>query len=285
MTVVVAGPPAVEEIEVVWRLAQRLSGTEFVPSSLRDRPNAVLAAILTGREIGIGPMQALQSINVIQGKPTLAPELMRALVYRAGHRMDVLEHTDQACTVKGVRSDSGAEASVRWTMDDAQRAHLAGKGAWVTYPRAMLLARATSELCRLVFADVIAGVSYTPEEIGGDLAPEQLSDDVDVQALGSSSSAGQGPPEIDEAEIVSESVEAPGAETGLLPDPDLPGGTEAVGVPVPHGYDNWSKDDLVAECQELELPYSGTKDRLVKELRAWDVSYRPEYEEPAERPF
>lgn len=164
----VATVPA-SEAEVSWKLAQRIAKTEFVPQSFRNRPDAVLAAILTGREIGIGPMQSLQSINVIQGKPTLAPELMRALVFRAGHRIDVIEHSETACKMHGVRADSGAEASVTWTMDDAQRAKLAGKGAWLTYPRAMLLARATSELCRLLFPDVIAGCSYTAEEIGGEV--------------------------------------------------------------------------------------------------------------------
>jgi hypothetical protein len=167
--VVLQAPPAPGEVEIIWKLAQRLSNTEFVPASLKDRPNAVLAAILTGREMGIGPMQSLQSINVIQGKPTLAPELMRALVFRAGHRVDVLTHTDAECSLKGTRSDTGSEATVTWTMEDARQAQLAGKGAWKTYPRAMLLARATSELCRLLFADVIAGVSYIPEEIGGEV--------------------------------------------------------------------------------------------------------------------
>lgn len=168
---VLQAAPEASELEIVWKLAQRLSDTEFVPQSLQGRPTAVLAAILTGREIGIGPMQSLQSINVIQGKPTLAPELMRAVVFRAGHRIDVLVHSDAECTLKGTRSDSGAEATVTWTMEDARQAKLAGKGAWLTYPRAMLLARATSELCRLLFADVIAGVSYIPEEIGGYAEP------------------------------------------------------------------------------------------------------------------
>jgi len=64
----------------------------------------------------------------------------------------------------GKRADTGSEATVSWSMKDAQLAGLAGRGAWKTYPRAMLLARATSELCRMLFADVVAGLSYTPEE-------------------------------------------------------------------------------------------------------------------------
>jgi hypothetical protein len=52
-------------------------------------------------------------------------------------------------------------------MDDAKRANLAGKGNWKSYPRQMLAARATSEIARLLFADLLHGLSYTPEEVGG----------------------------------------------------------------------------------------------------------------------
>jgi hypothetical protein len=90
---------------------------------------------------------------------------MRAMVARHGHRIDVIENSNDVCEVKGTRADTGSTATVRWTLDDARMAGLAGKNNWKTYPRAMLLARATSELCRIVFPDVIAGLSYTPEEV------------------------------------------------------------------------------------------------------------------------
>jgi hypothetical protein len=146
-----------------WRLARRISHTPFVPKDLRGDPNSVLACILTGEELGLGPMQSLRMVNVIDGRPAASAELMRALVNRAGHRIDVVESRQDRVTLAGRRHDTGAVAKVTWTIGDAQRAKLTGNPAWAKYPRSMLLARATSELCRALFADVIGGL-YTPEE-------------------------------------------------------------------------------------------------------------------------
>lgn len=153
------------DYESLWKLSQRISNTPFVPTALRGKNEAVLACVLYGAELGLGPMQSLNSIHVIEGRTAMSPELMRAMVARHGHRIDVIENSVTACEVKGIRSDTGSMATVRWTMEDAKLAGLSGKNNWKTYPRAMLLARATSELCRIVFPDVIAGLSYTPEEV------------------------------------------------------------------------------------------------------------------------
>ena len=150
--------------EVNWKTAQKIANTPFVPTAFRGKPEAVFAAILYGDELGLGPMQSLNSIHVIEGKPSMSPELMRALVARAGHRLDVKLASNEKVVLWGKRADNDSEATVEWSMKDAQQAGLAGRGAWKTYPRAMLLARATSELCRQIFSDCIMGLSYTPEE-------------------------------------------------------------------------------------------------------------------------
>jgi hypothetical protein len=156
-----------------WTVARRIAATAFVPDSYRNKPEEVFACLMYGRELGLGPMTALQQINVIRGKPSLAPESMRSRVFAAGHRIDTAEYGDDRVVLVGTRTN-GATATVTWTLDDARRAGLANGESWRRYPRAMLLARATSELCRLLFPDVISGASYTPEEleaIGGDDGP------------------------------------------------------------------------------------------------------------------
>lgn len=163
-------------------LAEKIAKTDFVPSPMRGKPEAVLAAILTGHELGIGPMQSLAKIHVIEGRPAMAAELMRALVLAAGHDIWVVESNSTRCTVGGKRTNSERESTFTWTLDDARKAGLDGRQNWRKYPRAMLLARATSEVVRAVFPDVVAGVSYSVEELtdgemlttgGGPLPPAE----------------------------------------------------------------------------------------------------------------
>jgi hypothetical protein len=148
-------------------LADVICNTEMVPQVLRDRPDAIVAVVLAGHELGLGPMQSLQTIDLIQGRPALSPEGMRALVLARGHGFDV-DATDEYCTVLCRRREWPADREWRaftFTLADAERAHLLGKDNWARYPEAMLTARATGKACRALFADVIAGLGYTPDEV------------------------------------------------------------------------------------------------------------------------
>lgn len=167
------GTSSIDLAPAAWQLANKVAGTDFAPKSLRGKPEAVLACILTGHEVGLSPMRSLALIHVVDGRPAMAAELMRALVLEAGHDIWIEEQTSTRVTIGGQRAGSSRETKVTWTMDDAKRANLSGKQNWRSYPRAMLLARATSELCRAVFPDVLSGISHTIEELSdGDEVPE-----------------------------------------------------------------------------------------------------------------
>lgn len=149
-------------------LAKVVANTDFVPKALRGNPPAIMAAILYGDEVGFGPMQSLSYIAVIEGKPTLSAEAQRALILQAGHEITIEEATVTKVTVAGKRRDSDHTVRVTWTMDDAKRAGIAGRHNWRAYPRQMLIARATAELARAVFADAIGGLAATEEFEGSE---------------------------------------------------------------------------------------------------------------------
>jgi len=154
-----------EMLPAVGDLASKIAGTSFVPRGLRGKPAEIAACILMGREIGIGPMESLSKIDIIEGTPAINAELMRSLVLKAGHEMRFTALTDTKVTVEGRRAGSEDWTTVTWSTADAQRAGLSGKSNWTKHPRQMLSARATAELCRLLFADALGGISYLPDEV------------------------------------------------------------------------------------------------------------------------
>lgn len=140
-----------------------IAGTEIVPRHLRGKPEAILATILKGRALGLDDIHSLTAINFIEGKATLAAETMVTLVRRAGHSITWEDKPGEFCKVTGTRKN-GDSGSVTWTMQMAKDAGLATKDNWKRYPDTMLYWRAVSQLCRRLFADVLMGVSYTPDE-------------------------------------------------------------------------------------------------------------------------
>jgi hypothetical protein len=139
----------------------------MVPVGYKGKPENILLAAIAGQDFGWSPAMALRSFNVIQGVPSLKPEVMLALVRRAGHSVSG-EVTEDAATIVGKRADSGDMMTVTYGMDDARRAGLLNKQNWKNHPKDMMWARAVSALCRRLFADVTLGAAYTADELGAD---------------------------------------------------------------------------------------------------------------------
>ncbi len=180
----VAFLPSKEETGRIWGIAQTLAQTSFVPKALRGDVPAIMAAMLTGRELGILPMRALRQVSIIEGKPTPSPELMMAIALKAGHDVFVAETSRERCVVEIRRADwpDDRVARLTWDLEDAVAAGLCtldedtgrprarsqsgSRLPWEAYTRAMLRSRAVSEACRTWLPDVVEGASYAPEELG-----------------------------------------------------------------------------------------------------------------------
>lgn len=147
------------------QIAESLARTSFVPASLRGKPADVTAAILAGQELGMQPMAALRSMDVIHGTPALRAHAMRGLIQSRGHSVQLVESSDTRCVMRGRRAGEHEWQSVEWTIERAAKLGLTGKDQWTKQPKTMLVARATGEICRLIASDVLHAMPYAAEEI------------------------------------------------------------------------------------------------------------------------
>jgi len=164
--------PTVQEFQTMKELGKMAVGSGFLPAGIRNSDQAVII-MLKGRELGIPAMQAFSSIAVINGKPTMSAELMLSMIYRnvPGAVVNFLKTDETTCEISAKRP-SGTATTFKFSMEDARRANLTGKGPWVTYPAAMLRARCISSMARAMFPDALSGVVYTAEELGANVDDE-----------------------------------------------------------------------------------------------------------------
>ncbi len=172
--------------DTTWNLVKAFTDSQLAPPSLRGKPADAYLIVRKGEELGWSPLQALDLINVIQGKVVMSAEGMNSLIRGAGHGIELVELSTELCTVKGVRGDGTAEPmTVTYTVEMAERAGLAGKGgSWTKNAEDMLWARAVSRLARWQFPDVFTMHAYTPQDFGeGDQSSSPMMSDAQTEGI------------------------------------------------------------------------------------------------------
>ncbi|WP_279106197.1 hypothetical protein [Mobiluncus curtisii] len=151
--------------------AEILSASNLLPRAYQKQPANVFTAMAMGEALGLKPIEAINSINVIQGKPALSAELMGAMVRRAGHKLRVTctKNPPTATATLIRKDDPDSPFTVTWDEKAAARAGLwMSSPSWQKYPDQMMRARAITEVCRMGAADALSGFVYTAEELGGE---------------------------------------------------------------------------------------------------------------------
>jgi hypothetical protein len=171
-------------IDEAWRMASAMARSALVPKAFQNKPEDVLVAITLGAEVGLAPMQALQSIAVINGRPGIWGDGLLALVMASPHYSDHDEYftvpiadqrreeiteedlklasTAAVCTF--IRKGKATPVTRRFSVADARRAGLLTKaGPWQEYPSRMLRMRARSFAARDAFPDVLRGIRAIEE--------------------------------------------------------------------------------------------------------------------------
>lgn len=159
-----------ESLELLYKACATLSKSKMIPTGLQGKQEDIFAILVMGNELGIKPMQALNSINVIQGKPTVSPQLMIAMI--RGKLPDcVIDIKSDAvtetvtCTTARTRQDfkDGLFYTASWNMLKADKMGLSSKDNYKKQAETMLRWRAVAESCRMTFPDIIMGL-YAEEE-------------------------------------------------------------------------------------------------------------------------
>lgn len=170
------GLVAIQTMDDLRWFCGTMAKSQLVPTAYRNKPEDILVCVQHGAELGLKPLQALNTIAVIQGRPTLYGDGLPALLWGSG----LLESMDEyfegdgdkltaVCRMK--RKGSDIPILRTFSVSEAKAAGLWGKsGPWTQYTRRMLQMRARSWAARDGFADVLRGLhvreeaqDYTPE--------------------------------------------------------------------------------------------------------------------------
>lgn len=155
--------------------AKLVADSDLAPKDYRNKAGNVIIAVQMGAELGLAPMQALQNISVINGRPAVWGDAMLALVQQSG-LMEWIEETDDGdeATCRVQRRGYPTPTVATFSDDDAKAAGLLGKpGPWQQYRPRMRKLRARAFALRDAFADVLRGLC----------SAEEVSADADRQAL------------------------------------------------------------------------------------------------------
>lgn len=144
--------------------AKVIAESELVPKDYRGKPGNVLVAVQMGMEVGLKPLQAIQNIAVINGRPSLWGDALLALIRAHESFESILEEQSDAQAICTVKRKGEPEKTVTFSMEDAKRAGLSGKeGPWRTYPKRMMQMRARAFALRDTWPDVLKGISVAEE--------------------------------------------------------------------------------------------------------------------------
>lgn len=154
-----------QTFEQAVKFSHMLADSDLVPKDFRGKPGNCLIAIQWGAEIGLKPLQALQNIAPINGRPSLWGDAMLALVRSSPLCESVVEGWYENGTAYcRVKRRGEVEQERTFSDEDAQLAGLLNKaGPWTTSKKRMKQMRARAFALRDVFTDVLRGMPMAEE--------------------------------------------------------------------------------------------------------------------------
>lgn len=146
----------------------------MIPRAYVGNPGKILACVLAGQELGVGPMASLRAFHIVEGKPCAAADFWVARLRAAGYRLDWLSR-EAECVSLRLTAPDGSSIVETWDKAKAVAAKLwNGKDNWQKYPTAMLSARCITSAGRALAGEVMFGCYEMDEadELAGRRPPQ-----------------------------------------------------------------------------------------------------------------
>jgi len=153
-----------QNFEQAITFSNYLADSDLVPKDFKGKPGNCLIAMQWGAEVGLKPLQALQNLAVINGRPALWGDAVIAIVRNSPVCEYVIEEDNGDTATCRVKRRGEPEQARTFSMADAKAAGLSGKqGPWTQYPKRMRQMRARAFALRDVFPDVLRGLPVAEE--------------------------------------------------------------------------------------------------------------------------
>ncbi len=239
----------------------------MIPRAYLGNPGKILACVLAGQELGVGPMASLRAFHIVEGKPCAAADFWVARLRAAGYRLDWITRENECVSLRLTAPD-GSSITETWDKPKAVAAGLwNGKDNWRKYPQAMLSARCITSAGRALAGEVMFGCYELDEadEIAGRRQPAPAA-------------APQAPAPATAAERVAAAIG--GSVEAVTIDPEVAGLAKRVGDLAKNlGY---SREAFFAFLAQRDLPAQRLTSFTVAQLEAMLEDLAIQAEESAE---
>jgi hypothetical protein len=166
-----------QTFEQALTFSEYLAASDMVPKAYRGKPGDCLIAMQWGYEVGLKPLQALQSIATINGKPGVFGDAGKAILLAAGC---IIEEDDIAIVEKNTRARCKITRPGRppvertFSLENAKTAGLWNKeGPWRSYPWRQMAWRAFWFAARDAASDLLRGLPGVEEVVDMTATPTE----------------------------------------------------------------------------------------------------------------
>jgi len=170
--------PTVETWKRIMDISGHLAESKALPSFIQN-PAQLTMVLLAGKEAGMGPVEALNSYYIVNGKVVIYGQATLTQLKRAGFKVKWGDCDPRKATVTIISPD-GCENTETYTMEEAVDTGQTGKAVWKQHPKSMLRWKALGANIRFFCPEVLNG-HYVKEDI--DSSGEVPEPTIDVEPI------------------------------------------------------------------------------------------------------